>query len=1484
MKRTLRPISFLPPLVLVASLAQAHGRPNIDAYYGGDGASARGGARSVAPAQPALQGSKAVVASVDPQRGVPSFLWAPAGSREARAAGKTPEAAARSHLERYASMYELSGADLASARLASVHDTGSGPVVVTLRQQVGDVEVFRSDVKLLLGRDLDLVAISGSPYPAASRAAALLKRGGGFKLGREEALARAFGDMFGLSVGAEAFREAGGPRGAYRSYRVDPASFGLGGVTMRSTPRAKPVYFALPDRLVPAYYLELDARTDASGDEEAFAYVVAADDGRVLYRTNLIAYDAFNYKVFAEDDAARHYPPLDSPQEDYTPHPTGVPDDFQPGFVQQRTVSQEGFNVHGDPWLPANAQKTSGNNVNAYADHDAQPNPANPNQDINDGQTGDDPTAETTGEKTFAYTFDPAGEPDAGAEQIKASITQLFYLTNWLHDYWYDSGFDEAAGVAQDSNYGRTPAGEGDGDAMEAQAQDKFFAGARDNANMFTPADGAKPRMQMFVWAGPSLELSLTTSAPALPSVTFVAPSSLGPQDYNVEGELVLGVDAGGASPNDGCEAIGNVAGKIALVDRGNCNFNVKAQNASAAGALGLVLVNNVAVLPLNPGGTPTAPINTPTVMISQAEGATLKAALAGGTVTATLHRVPGVEYDGTVDNTIASHEWGHYLHHRLVQCGSQVCGGMSEGWGDFVGLHLTLREGDDPARTYAASPFAGAAFISAPYFGIRRYPYSTNLAKNPLTFKHIGNANALPDAAVVARGPGGASTNSEVHNAGEVWAVTLFEAYANLLAAHPFDVAKRRMADYLVGGMKLAPVEPTFVQQRDAILAYVHAADAADYARFVEGFRKRGLGIGAVSPPILPGTTNTFNEVQESFVAKGDFALAGATLEESVLSCDGDGVLDAGEVGEVVFTLRNVGMAAAAPSQITVSSADPNVTFPNGPNPTAASVDPYGALTVRAAVGLAAGTPPLSAITFNVKVDSDQTFTASVSASLVRGTNFDAQAQASAVDSVESKKSPWAPETPSGTPWSRDIDPAGGPLNHLWHGPDAGFLSDARLASPDIKIGSAPFALSFDHRFSFETGPEVAGGPDIYWDGGVLEVAEVDGQGGLGEWQDVSKFASPGYGGKIGHPDAGNPLLDHEGFVGKSAGFPAMAAAKIDFGTSLANKTVRFRFRIGTDEASADYGWDVDNLKVEGALNTPFPLIVPDAGECAGLPSANAGPDQTVLAGATVTLDASGSTDPNSDPLSYAWDQIGGDSVTLANGGAAQPTFIAPSVEQETLLVFRVRASDGGGFATDTVNVRVLPDNTGGAGGAAGAGGGTSGSDTGGTGGGTSGSDTGGTGGGTSGSDTGGTGGGTSGSDTGGTGGGTSGSDTGGTGGGTSGSDTGGSAGNGTAGSGTAGSGTAGSGTAGSGTAGSGTAGSGTAGSGTGGSGTAGSGTSGSNPGNSGRAGSINVPGDDDDDGCSCSTVGSSPQRPAFAWFPALAAGLAFVRRRRRS
>ena len=90
--------------------------------------------------------------------------------------------------------------------------------------------------------------------------------------------------------------------------------------------------------------------------------------------------------------------------------------------------------------------------------------------------------------------------------------------------------------------------------------------------------------------------------------------------------------------------------------------------------------------------------------------------------------------------------------------------------------------------------------------------------------------------------------------------------------------------------------------------------------------------------------------------------------------------------------------------------------------------------------------------------------------------------------------------------------------------------------------------------------------------------------------------------------------------------------------------------------------------------------------------PTAAAGADQTVDENAAVALSAGGSTDPDSDPLTYAWVQVGGPPVVLAGAGTAAPSFTAPFVSPGGIdVAFRVTANDGyGGTAADTVVVHV--------------------------------------------------------------------------------------------------------------------------------------------------------------------------------------------------
>jgi hypothetical protein len=90
--------------------------------------------------------------------------------------------------------------------------------------------------------------------------------------------------------------------------------------------------------------------------------------------------------------------------------------------------------------------------------------------------------------------------------------------------------------------------------------------------------------------------------------------------------------------------------------------------------------------------------------------------------------------------------------------------------------------------------------------------------------------------------------------------------------------------------------------------------------------------------------------------------------------------------------------------------------------------------------------------------------------------------------------------------------------------------------------------------------------------------------------------------------------------------------------------------------------------------------------------PTANAGPNQTIPEGTTVTLDGSNSTDPDDGIVSYLWEQIAGPAVALTPTTPPNAIFIVPNVGQAgASLSFRLTVTDDGGLkstATCVVNV----------------------------------------------------------------------------------------------------------------------------------------------------------------------------------------------------
>ena len=179
-------------------------------------------------------------------------------------------------------------------------------------------------------------------------------------------------------------------------------------------------------------------------------HTVVAGDGSVVYAELRTASDT--YKIFPN----------------------------HPGVTPQTVVSGPGAGNVQSPagWVTNNT--TIGNNVDAYLDRDNN----------NAADTGGRPVSST---KDFQYTADLTQAPTLSVNQM-AAVTNLFYLNNVIHDKLYRHGFIEAAGNFQTNNFGK---GGAQNDAVLAEAQD---GGGTNNANFATPADGSKPRMQMYLW------------------------------------------------------------------------------------------------------------------------------------------------------------------------------------------------------------------------------------------------------------------------------------------------------------------------------------------------------------------------------------------------------------------------------------------------------------------------------------------------------------------------------------------------------------------------------------------------------------------------------------------------------------------------------------------------------------------------------------------------------------------------------------------------------------------------------------------------------------------------------------------------------------------------------------------------------------------------------------------------------------------------
>lgn len=111
-----------------------------------------------------------------------------------------------------------------------------------------------------------------------------------------------------------------------------------------------------------------------------------------------------------------------------------------------------------------------------------------------------------------------------------------------------------------------------------------------------------------------------------------------------------------------------------------------------------------------------------------------------------------------------------------------------------------------------------------------------------------------------------------------------------------------------------------------------------------------------------------------------------------------------------------------------------------------------------------------------------------------------------------------------------------------------------------------------------------------------------------------------------------------------------------------------------------------------DGNLASPADEVIVTANAVNQAPTANAGTDQSVQTGSLVTLDGSGSTDPDGNSLTYAWRQTSGAAVGLQNSQNVSPTFAATTAGT---FEFELVVNDGFVSSTaDRVWVTVLRQN----------------------------------------------------------------------------------------------------------------------------------------------------------------------------------------------
>ncbi|MDX2009803.1 MAG: M36 family metallopeptidase [Myxococcaceae bacterium] len=1220
--------------------------------------------------------ARAVAAGVfisqwDERLGVPTSVFLPApppGTRSPRDEGLTAAEVTRRVLLAVGPLYGFDGATLAQAPLTVMQEGGLGAVVVTVSRRVGEVPVFRERLAVVLSPQLVPIGLLGALPP---HGAPELR----FPVSAETALRTALEFVGGRLL----------PERDVRVVGVDAA-----GVTRHhGGARSRRVLYATDSELVPAWHLELDAARDA------LSLVVSALDGRVLSRASRRFDAAHGYRVWA--NATAPFTPLQSPEGDASPHPTGLPDGWAPAMLTPAvlvTLDHAGLSTM-DPWLPAGATSLSGNNAVAYADVFAPDGRNDPTLGLPRFPDGGQPPGEVLPDggstrqladplaapvsATFDFAWNPAVGPTSTDVQSHAAATHAFFVTNWLHDVWYEAGFTERARNAQVDNKGRGGVG---GDPLLVEVND--FAGDF-GADLLVPADGTSPRLQLY----PARRngRAVVTFSPALPDAgTGAAP--LSPRAWSVTGSVVAvqSLTDGGL---DVCAPLGNgaaLAGRVALGRIGfGCALGQADDAVADAGAVGLLLVNGP--------DTRDDGVQLPTHVLTPEQSAGVLAALGAGSVSATLESVPLVDRPTALDSTVVAHEWGHLLAGRLVGDGagleSNQARALVEGFSDVVAVLSFLEEADATrpgnsawSGAWAVGAFSASdraydgTFLDPHLFGLRRYPLSSDVMKNPLTLRHIAANVPLPTTAPQSRTGGAGPDNAAPANAGEVWAVAFWDGATRLLRSPSvaFPTARDSLRRLVVASLSALPPNATFVEARDAVLMSARASSPTELQAFLEGFAARGLGLLAQTPN-RRSLTNT--PVAEDFMAMGArWTVLDIRLVDDVDGCDADGVLDVGEKGRAVVTLLNVGSRPLTNSRVTLSADDMVLVL--GMTSAMVTADPFQKVEVSV---------PAEVRSTIMGVAQARVFVTATDGLVEQSPAFrwfrlNVDEVPAARERFEGNVSGWEFGR-DGVPWENGFRvnaPAGQLLQSTLVGANSASAGLSWATTPPLVAGPGALSFSFEHTASFEFDRMAL----RYWDGGQLRVSVNGGPFTPIPGSAISRTVAPtaGYDGPLEVATA-NPLAGQEAFRGQTA----RTRVSVALGDQYAGQTLRVQWLIGTDVGGGATGWTIDDVTFTGLANQPFSDVVTHRGQCSNRPPAFATALPVFVDERTrATLVPPQATDPNGDMLTYTWRQASGPTVVL--DGAS---FDAPEVGDDTLLTFVVTANDGrGGTATATVTVTV--------------------------------------------------------------------------------------------------------------------------------------------------------------------------------------------------